>query len=108
MITKYKNRYLLIESSEATSPMKNALQISNAIKKEIGEIGYSIASPKIMLQFNESVFIMRVNRGHEGDIILALSFIKKLDGKSIGLYSIKVSGTIRKLLDFCSNAYKTA
>ena len=107
MIQRYKNRYVLVESS---SPLVHTdghavQEIMGLITSEVGNVGFLEASPRIVHWPSDSTFILRVNRGHEREIILALSFIKSIGGKMHGFYTIKTSGTIRSLLDFCKKSY---
>lgn len=99
MIIKPKNRYLLVESSSPldTSNRAVAEKVLDAIAFEIGALGYVRANPKIVQQVGNRAFIIRVNRGWEGDLVLALSFIKRVGDMKVGFYTIKTSGTIRKL-----------
>lgn len=107
MITKYKNRYVLIESSEPINTMDRAVSYAllNSTDKLVGEVGHAELNPKLVFQYNDNVFIMRVNRGYERKAILALSFIKDVGGKKLGLYTIKTSGTIRSLIGYCKRTY---
>ena len=107
MITKYKNRYILTESSEPVdvNDRGTALDIASSIDRQLGEIGRVELNPKPVYQYNPNVFILRVKRGYERKVILALSFIKDINGKRLGLYTIRTSGTIRSLIKYCKNTY---
>ena len=103
MITKPKNRYVLVESSAPldTADRTVAERILDALAFEIGALGYVKANPKIVHRASDRLFVLRVNRGHEDNLVLALSFVKRIGDVRVGFYTIKTSGTIRKLaLDF--------
>ncbi len=107
MITRNKNRYILIESSEPvdTRDRSTSSTIINSISKHLGEMGRVEINPKPVFQYGPNVFIMRVNRGFERKAVLALSFVKEVNGKRLGLYTIKISGTIKSLVQYCKNTY---
>ena len=50
-----------------------------------------------MMLATEKQFILRIQRNSEDSTILALSFIKSINGKSTGIYTIKTSGTMKSL-----------
>ncbi len=77
----------------------------SSMHKQIGEMGHAELNPKIVYQYNDCVFVMRINRGFERKAILALSFLKEINGRRLGLYTIKTSGTIRSLLSYCKKFY---
>lgn len=107
MITKHKNRYILIEASDPIDTQDGSVSmgIINSTQRQIGELGHIEMHPKIIMQYNERAFIMRVNRGSERKAMLALAFIKEINGKRIGLYTIKTSGTIHSLTEYCKKTY---
>ena len=41
---------------------------------------------------NNKGFVLRTSRGEEGHVVLALSFIKHLNGRDLGNYTIRESG----------------
>ncbi len=111
MIQRYKNRYVLVESSMPINTADRAAEseIMRSIESEMGRIGHLQANPRIVHQVNDSVFIVRTNRGYERHAVLALAFIKSFGGRGAGFYTIRISGTIRSLMDFCRKTYaKTA
>lgn len=99
MITRPKNRYLLVESSVPLDTRDRVLaeRILGAMAFEMGALGYVSANPKLVYQAGDNCFIIRVNRGYEDGLVLALAFIKKIGEAKVGFYTIKTSGTIRKL-----------
>ncbi len=107
MITRYKNRYILVESSAPinTQDKQTSSSFLSAMHKQVGEMGHAEMNPKPAYQYNPNVFIIRVNRGSERKAILALSFVKDVNGSKIGFYTIKMSGTIRTLIEYCKNTY---
>ena len=106
MITRPKNRYLLVESSAPLNTADRILadQVLAAVAFELGAIGYVKANPKIVHQAGDRSFIIRVNRGHEDALVLALSFVKKIGDARVGLYTIRTSGTIRAMISYLKGA----
>lgn len=100
MITKHKNRYVLVESSAPvdTREAATASYLNDAIAAEMGHVRYLEANPKLVYQVNPSSFIVRVNRGYEKELILSLAFIKEVGGSKVGFYTLNTSGTVRALL----------
>ncbi len=97
MILKRKYRYVAVRSSSPIDASAQENRITAEILRVIGELSYSEANPKIVSQTSKTFFIIRVNRGHEKRLVLALAFIKRVGEMPIGLFSIKTSGTIRSL-----------
>ena len=107
MISKQKNRYLLIETSEQldTRDRVSSSSLLDALNAEMGHTGFLRANPRIVCTMDDYSFIIRVNRGCEHDFILATAFVKRIAGREIGLYTISTSGTIRKLLGIAGRSY---
>ena len=107
MIVRRKSRYQLVETSKDVYLESNDGQrgLAEGIARVIGEFGYMNANPKVMRQLNGRVFIMRTHRGDEDHVVLALSFIKQLSGMPIGFYTIRSSGSIRKLENVAKGLY---
>lgn len=107
MITRPKNRYLLVESSALLDTRDHVLakRILDALVFEIGAVGFVKANPKIVHQVGDTAFILRVNRGYEDGVVLALSFIKEVGNVKVGFYTIKTSGTIRALISYFRRHY---
>ncbi len=99
MITKRKNRYVLVESSTPIDE-RHFGEISGKLHSLLGSFGQLDASPRIVAQYSPNLVAIRVNRGFEGDVILALAFVKSVGGSRTGLYTLKTSGTLRSLLDY--------
>ena len=100
MISRPKNRYVLVE---ATLPIDTAdksvsRKITDLLCAEIGGIGYVRSHPKIVRQLGDRSFIIRVNRGYEEDIALALSFVKDMGGSPVGFFTLRTSGSMKKLV----------
>ncbi len=98
MAKRIKNRYILAETSSALDFNDLATQrsLEAGIMQILGTMGYSYSNPKIMLAAGRQ-FILRIQRSSEDSIILALSFIKNVNGKATGIYTTKTSGTIKSL-----------
>lgn len=107
MILRRKTRHILVE---ATSEINvDDKRVEESLRKELlnfmGEATYLKSSPQITAKLSGNVFIISTNRGYEKSIILAISFIKNLDNKRIGFYTIKTSGTIKSLKDYFAKTY---
>ena len=107
MITRRKSRYLLVESSRDVNfeSKEEQRSLGDGIARVIGEFGYMNSSPKLIKQLNNKVFIIRTSRGGEDHVILALSFIKQLNGREMGFYTIRESGSIKKLQQVAQELY---
>ncbi|MEM0201243.1 MAG: Rpp14/Pop5 family protein [Candidatus Micrarchaeaceae archaeon] len=97
MITKRKNRYLLIGcSSELNENIMDYFYSS--LHNFMGSKNYANANPKIVKTYPNKMFIVRVNRGSEKEVVLATAFSKNYNEK-LGFYSIITSGTIKTISD---------
>ena len=95
MIIKRKSRYVLVEASSAdTQQLYTRLEAE--LLRVLGQITYTNASPKVVAQYG-GLFVVRVNRGCERDLVLALSLARV---GSIGFRTIKTSGTLKTLAVF--------
>jgi RNase P/RNase MRP subunit POP5 len=96
-----KRRYILVES---TIPINESgrkgfeQELFKELLHNIGEISYFRANPKIMKYLDGNRFVIRCSLSKYKDTINALTFIKSLGGKDVGLYTLNVSGTIRALI----------
>ena len=99
MIRRRKFRYILVEPSAPLDPSDKSFQaaLSEGMSRYMGEFGYVDASPKVVRTAANGSFMLRVNRGTETAVTLALAFVKALDGTEIGFYTIKTSGTLLSL-----------
>ena len=98
MAKRIKNRYVLAETSASAdmSSAANQKALESRLINTLGTLGYSYANPKI-LPVSDRQFILRVQRNTEEHMIIALSFIKEINGTRTGIYTIKTSGTIKSL-----------
>ena len=103
MILKRKNRYILVEASSPLDAVAESRSIEAAMLRALGELYYSEANPKVVAQSDPTLFAIRVNRGQEGRVILALSFAREISGRKMGLYTLKTSGTLRALHSLYGN-----
>lgn len=108
MIFRKKLRYILVESCSPVrmKEMQNSESLKSGMLSFLGQLPYFKANPQVIAQFNESVFVLSVNRGHERSAILALSFIKRLGETPVGFYTIRTSGTVRSLRAAFAKMYK--
>ncbi|MDE1825193.1 MAG: Rpp14/Pop5 family protein [Candidatus Micrarchaeota archaeon] len=99
MIFRRKSRYVLIEPSRQIdmSQKESWSALREELAKFMGEKSYIDANPFLIEGSSAGNFIIRVSRGSERQLILALSFIKCIGPAEIGFYTIKTSGTIRSL-----------
>ncbi len=107
MIFRRKMRYLMVEASEsvAMNDPKRIDMLKRELLSFLGELPYFKANPQVAAQLNDKVFIISANRGYERNIALGLAFAKKLDGRKVGFYTIRTSGTIRSLKDSFRKIY---
>ncbi len=98
MAKRIKNRYILAETSAHIDfkDMANQRSLETGVMHFLGTVGYSYSNPKIMYA-DGNHFILRIQRSSEDSIILALSFIKNINGKTTGIYTTKTSGTMKSL-----------
>lgn len=99
MIRRRKFRYILVDPSMPLDSSDKEFQaaLSEGMLRYLGEFGYVDASPKVVRTAANGSFMLRVNRGTEAAVTLALAFVKELDGTEIGFYTIKTSGTLLSL-----------
>ena len=69
----------------------------------MGSKEYANANPKIIKTYSDDMFLLRVNRGSEKNVILGSAFIKDQNLK-IGFYTIKTSGTISSISNFVTKS----
>lgn len=102
MIFKRKNRYILIEASTPIdlSDRRTFDTVATKLKGYLGEHVFMESNPQIISKLDERNFIMKVTRGTERQLFLALSFLKGVNDKEIGFYTIKTSGTVRSIKDY--------
>ncbi|MCL5420117.1 MAG: hypothetical protein M1354_04580 [Candidatus Marsarchaeota archaeon] len=101
MIIRRKFRYLLVEASRdlEINDKKAQASLADGLAGVMGYLEYSEASPRVMAQVSRKAFIIRCARGQESRLLLALAFVKELDGRGTGLCTIRTSGSIRRLVD---------
>ncbi len=95
-----KRRYLTVMSSRPIfESERSSFEASfySALLVQLGEAEYFKANPKIMKFIGNDKFMLRVLLERYEESIVALTFIKSIGGKPIGLYTTKASGTIRAL-----------
>lgn len=108
MIYRKKLRYILVESTRAARMKEphTSDALRNGMLAFMGQLPYFKTNPQVVAQFSDSVFVVSVNRGYERDALLALSFIKDLEGRKLGFYTIRISGTMRSLRDTFGKIYR--
>lgn len=98
MIMRAKRRYVLVMSSTPIDAEGSQPALRNSLLGIMGAEAYANAMPKVVKQLDDKTFIVRVNRGSERQLVLALSFIKEISGTKLGLYTLRTSGSIAALL----------
>ena len=102
-----KHRYIMVEASENINAVgdeatnkrfENALY--TALRAELGDISYFSVNPKLVLRQGSSVLVMRCSLKGFGSLVRAFALIKRFEGREMGFYTIKSSGTIRALKNF--------
>ncbi|MDE1865265.1 MAG: hypothetical protein KGH94_01335 [Candidatus Micrarchaeota archaeon] len=95
-----KRRYISILSSRPVAePDRKRFEseLYSAMMQQLGESEYFKANPKIAKFTGKDTFVLKVALDRYEHSIVALTFIKSISGKPIGLYTLKSSGTIRAL-----------
>ncbi len=95
-----KRRYLLVMSTnDIAQGTEKVFEVGlyNAIQKEMGNL-YFKANPKIVKYIDEKKFVLRVGLDGYKIAIASLAFVKSVNDREIGIYTLKSSGTIRALL----------
>jgi RNase P/RNase MRP subunit POP5 len=97
---KEKRRYILIESTaDIDLQDKNfEFEFYKELLHNIGEINYYRANPKIMRYVSSKRFILKCSLARYRETILAVTFIKRVNGREMGFYTINASGTIAALM----------
>jgi RNase P/RNase MRP subunit POP5 len=93
-----KIRYILAKTSSDMNieDKANAMSLQDSLLKLMGFEKYADANMRFMNP-SENKFIIRVNRGCEKDVVLALSFIKSINKIHTGILTLRISGSIKGL-----------
>ena len=105
MIIKRKLRYVLVECSRDFDPASEGRGLEKELLRVMGEHSFADANPRFVDRCRGNAFVVSVNRGTERNAILALAFVKNIGGQDVGFYSIRTSGTMRKLLSDAKKLY---
>jgi RNase P/RNase MRP subunit POP5 len=95
-----KRRYILVESTidlDEGFRRQFEIELYNELLRNIGEINYFRANPKIIKYIGRNRLILKCSLSKYNEVMVALSFIKRIAGTEIGLYTLNASGTIRAL-----------
>lgn len=95
-----KRRYILVESTtEIIESSKRDFENSfyRELLHNLGEINYFRANPKIVKFVGNKRFILKCSLAQYKETINAMTFIKHLNSKEIGFYTLNASGTISAL-----------
>ncbi len=95
-----KRRYVLVETSSRIEDDEKTFSYNlyRELIRCIGESDYHKVNPRMMKIVDDTSFVIKSDLKGTGNLILALSFIKRLNNKETAFYTIKSSGTIRALL----------
>lgn len=107
MIIRRKIRYVLVEASREINLGDKATVdgFQRGLDKVLGDLHYADAGPKVVAQYSDRSFVVRVNRGTEDMVVLAMAFMKEINGQPIGFYTIRTSGTIATLAKLHTRLY---
>ncbi len=95
-----KRRYLAIMSSRPIFEAERRAfeaQLYAALMAQLGEAEYFRANPKVMKFVGTDRFLLRVSLERYEESIVAVTLVKSMGGRPIGLYTMKASGTIKAL-----------
>lgn len=95
-----KRRYILVRCTKSIEERDRKIferSLYSELAKEIGEIEYHIANPKVMKYIGADCLILRVGLEKYEASIAALALIKNINGSGVGLFTLKSSGTIKAL-----------
>ncbi len=93
-----KRRYVLVESYGAIdNPELFQKRLMASLLQVVGESNFFKLNPKIMGFVDGKRFIVKTSLEGMRQLILALSFITKLDGADAAFYTLGASGTILAL-----------
>jgi RNase P/RNase MRP subunit POP5 len=101
-----KHRYLLVEASEPidigidrAARQKFERELYAALRAELGEAHYFSVNPRLVLNTGNNSFLMKCSLKGFQSLVLAFALMKQFDGREMGFYTLKSSGTIRALKD---------
>jgi RNase P/RNase MRP subunit POP5 len=95
-----KRRYILVQSTMEVAEQNRKgfeTELCMELLHKIGEISYFRANPKIIKFIGSDKFILKCNLAKYKDTVIALTFIKRINGADVGFYTLNASGTIRAL-----------
>jgi RNase P/RNase MRP subunit POP5 len=95
-----KRRYISVMSSRPIAePERRRFEseLYSALLSQLGEAEYFKANPKIVKFTGKDRFMLKVMLERYEQSVIALTFVKSMSGKPIGLYTMKSSGTIKAL-----------
>jgi len=93
-----KRRYILVESTvDVAEPARKQFEhdLFKELLHNIGETGYFKANPKVMKYIGSNRFILKCSLVKYKEMVVALTFTKKVGGQNLALYTLNASGTIK-------------
>jgi RNase P/RNase MRP subunit POP5 len=100
MAVRDKHRYILVETSVSTALRTNKqleYKLYSAMMGVLGSMNYHKVNPKIVRFSGDSAFALKVRHEGADSAMAALALIRSLDGKTMGFYTTKSSGTLQAL-----------
>ena len=95
-----KRRYILVESTlevPESARREFELELFKELLHNIGETSYFRANPKVMKYMDNKRFVLKCSLAKYKDVVVGLTFIKRIGGRDAGFYTLKASGTILAL-----------
>lgn len=93
-----KRRYLLVETAEPLGDADTERALYKELIRVIGEEEYPIVNPRFVKAIDSQHFIIRSSAEGQGKLVLALAFMRAMNGKPNAFYTLGASGTIRALM----------
>jgi RNase P/RNase MRP subunit POP5 len=93
-----KRRYISVMSSRPVSEQDRKrfeAELYSALMAQLGEAEYFRANPKVIKFTGSDTFVLKVMHERYEQSMVALTLIRSMSGKPIGLYTLKSSGTIK-------------
>jgi RNase P/RNase MRP subunit POP5 len=93
-----KQRYLLVETSnDVYDRHMFTEQLYKGVIEIAGQLGYHKINPKVIEFASDNSFIIKANLSGVGELIRALTFLKKVGNFDVAFFTLRSSGTLRAL-----------
>jgi len=98
-----KQRYLLVETSNEVHEIHAFTeQLYKGIIEISGQLGYHKINPKVIEFAGNNLFIIKASLSGVGELIRALTFLKKVGNSEVAFFTLRSSGTLRALREHAS------